>query len=565
MRKMSAQTDVSKPFKCQRSKTTSRQFSYSSLTDRADAIRLLTVLGADDDGLVHCELRDTYVGSVEDDDGGYYAEEYYAVSYMWGTTSTTHQLCVHGHFMQVHNNIWCFLNQIVNNLSKLRGVQLWIDAICIDQSNHRERNHQVRLMSEIYSRASKVLVWLGNPKTSQIVDNHLAAFMQDVTDDPSSRPTALDDPFPSRLQRLISLRQLIQNPYWRRMWIVQEIRLAQELWILHGDQMVSWRTFWKYFYNFKIDFSKDRIFGNTPYGNVVRDILLSTAYGFHQYTVEMEESEQGADVGGPSGCQAQKANYYELTELIEKYQQHECRDVRDRVIALVSLVAGGTSFRPDYSRSAAHLAIHLWTHLGGDERLLDALAKTLHLTEDDIFAQLSRKNSKPKVRSWNSWRREIVRFYHMVIWCNDCGDIVLRRPTNFFAYSIFTRYHKGTHVCIAGVDLSPRPNIINDDKICVEIGNNSNELNSVDPYGKAQILNGTEITEHLKICQLSRKHNSKWMFCEYSILPVIGWRGRRIDRALRTKLPGSISDWHKYFGLDPLGGLVMPQPAADCY
>ena len=41
---------------------------------------------------------------------------------------------------------------------------LWIDAICINQSNPEERNQQVPMMADIYGQASRVCVWLGDGK-----------------------------------------------------------------------------------------------------------------------------------------------------------------------------------------------------------------------------------------------------------------------------------------------------------------------------------------------------------------------------------------------------------------
>jgi hypothetical protein len=38
---------------------------------------------------------------------------------------------------------------------------LWDDAICMDQTNILERNHQVQLMWDIYSGAEDVAIWLG--------------------------------------------------------------------------------------------------------------------------------------------------------------------------------------------------------------------------------------------------------------------------------------------------------------------------------------------------------------------------------------------------------------------
>ena len=38
---------------------------------------------------------------------------------------------------------------------------LWVDAICINQTDTLERNHQVAQMQEIYADAQQVIVWLG--------------------------------------------------------------------------------------------------------------------------------------------------------------------------------------------------------------------------------------------------------------------------------------------------------------------------------------------------------------------------------------------------------------------
>lgn len=38
---------------------------------------------------------------------------------------------------------------------------LWMDCICLDQSNLEERAEQVKMMHLIYRRARSVLVWLG--------------------------------------------------------------------------------------------------------------------------------------------------------------------------------------------------------------------------------------------------------------------------------------------------------------------------------------------------------------------------------------------------------------------
>jgi hypothetical protein len=38
---------------------------------------------------------------------------------------------------------------------------VWVDAICIDQTNTAEKSQQVQSMAKIYAKASRVIVWLG--------------------------------------------------------------------------------------------------------------------------------------------------------------------------------------------------------------------------------------------------------------------------------------------------------------------------------------------------------------------------------------------------------------------
>ena len=41
---------------------------------------------------------------------------------------------------------------------------LWIDAICINQQDLRERSSQVKIMGDIYRLADRVVIWLGSAK-----------------------------------------------------------------------------------------------------------------------------------------------------------------------------------------------------------------------------------------------------------------------------------------------------------------------------------------------------------------------------------------------------------------
>jgi hypothetical protein len=44
---------------------------------------------------------------------------------------------------------------------------LWVDALCINQSDLDEKGQQVSLMREIFKRAGKVTMWLGEPEMEE--------------------------------------------------------------------------------------------------------------------------------------------------------------------------------------------------------------------------------------------------------------------------------------------------------------------------------------------------------------------------------------------------------------
>jgi hypothetical protein len=87
---------------------------------------------------------------------------YEALSYSWGDPSQRVALQCHGKDLHVTPNC----ESALRHLRRDSGVRtLWVDAICIDQTSTDDRNQQVRIMGDVYSKASLVLIWLG-PATS---------------------------------------------------------------------------------------------------------------------------------------------------------------------------------------------------------------------------------------------------------------------------------------------------------------------------------------------------------------------------------------------------------------
>lgn len=95
--------------------------------------------------------------------------DYVALSYVWGTETSPKNAILNGTAFEMRRN----LHAALVNLRKLQadGSEdrlfahhapfFWIDAVCINQADGSEKNHQVAMMGDIYRRASQTVAWVG--------------------------------------------------------------------------------------------------------------------------------------------------------------------------------------------------------------------------------------------------------------------------------------------------------------------------------------------------------------------------------------------------------------------
>ncbi|KAI1012501.1 hypothetical protein LB504_008432 [Fusarium proliferatum] len=89
------------------------------------------------------------------------APPYEALSYTWGDEAASIRILLNGEESLVRPNLAYALAAL--RISEPRV--LWVDALCINQQDNTERNHQVGMMGDIFRRAERVLVWLGRPSS----------------------------------------------------------------------------------------------------------------------------------------------------------------------------------------------------------------------------------------------------------------------------------------------------------------------------------------------------------------------------------------------------------------
>jgi len=195
---------------------------------------------------------------------------YIALSYVWGSYSKDRAIKVNNRLVPVTDNLYDALKHIRDVLTNFRtgiaeatqkdqGAPLfWIDAICINQEDLDEKSREVPKMTQIYSKAFTVLVWLG---TIQSLEAEPAGFnflltvldmVVPVADfqkpqlelHHNSRPAMSDD---TAADHLKIYARILMNDWFKRVWVLQEYCLSQrQPTVLLGHAMLSFQALYGY-------------------------------------------------------------------------------------------------------------------------------------------------------------------------------------------------------------------------------------------------------------------------------------------------------------------------------
>ncbi|TVY34191.1 Heterokaryon incompatibility protein 6,OR allele [Lachnellula subtilissima] len=228
-------------------------------------IRLLEIAPGPDDDPISCSLAHFSPENTVQ-------EQYFALSYEWGPEDGPRRhIFLNGYTVSVRENLWralwhlrkragwrdvtCESDMLHYGASAawLCRSKIWIDALCVNQSDITERNHQVRLMAQIYRNAKEVLVWLGRLANLSLSESQeyrlsmlaldsyrkMVLFTREKVDGMNLRAHA--NPGANELSDLVwlvtqcasvhfleILRALLEGSYWQRVWIIQEITLASK-------------------------------------------------------------------------------------------------------------------------------------------------------------------------------------------------------------------------------------------------------------------------------------------------------------------------------------------------
>ncbi|KAJ9652678.1 hypothetical protein H2198_008081 [Neophaeococcomyces mojaviensis] len=178
-----------------------------------------------------------------------FSKEFFAVSYVWGNPAAVCETEINGTAARIGESLHAALSSIRNNT---RFRILWVDALCINQSDNKEKSWQVQQMAAIYSRARATISWLGPPsqdsnlalETLTELDkktSRLSWFIREAKEGgrPPSKIKNMALQIAGDSSRWNAIVNMCARPYWTRIWIFQEMACTRDRYFLCGDSVVK--------------------------------------------------------------------------------------------------------------------------------------------------------------------------------------------------------------------------------------------------------------------------------------------------------------------------------------
>ncbi|KAK7973463.1 hypothetical protein PG988_007597, partial [Apiospora saccharicola] len=302
------------------------------------ATRFFTLLPGRFDDPIQCRLLESTIGEMQN--------RYEALSYTWGDATDKVPISVNDGPVSVTKNLEVALRHLRRE-SETRT--LWVDALCINQSDVAEVSAQVQRMWAIYEHAGRALVFLG-PR-AECSDEAFALLSElsslEIGTEHHHRIAATlssnsndDDLLPKAGESWQGLLRLMQRPWWRRAWVIQEYAVARRVVFVCGFRELSNEDFGKAL-EVLVDYKFNGCSLRPDHHRLIRRIATASIHHlwFTRQTYQTSGLDQRPDVGA----------------IIHRFRGHKAFDPRDKIYSLYRLIAENPRLAPDYSRSVVDL------------------------------------------------------------------------------------------------------------------------------------------------------------------------------------------------------------------
>lgn len=298
--------------------------------------------------------------------------KYEAVSYAWGSPNFSSSIKIGtsgADTLAVTQNLADALRYL---RYKDKPRVLWIDAVCVNQQELDERGHQVKRMGDVYRLAERVVVWLGpEGKASTYALSTLEELGSNVevdwrlfTMEPASKRceshwSDLKKALPYGRKELVAINDLFHRPWFERLWVWQEIKLANKHAILTcGLDVISWQCF--------------------------RQAVYCLFHKNVSQYISYAQLEQVYQICGD-------ASIYDLVGLTHQTENCKCYDPKDRVYALLGILNRGRwsiDIEPDYTKTTC-------------QAYLDVVLEVIHSSRRlDTLTACELREEKPSMPTW---------------------------------------------------------------------------------------------------------------------------------------------------------------------
>lgn len=200
---------------------------YSPLPSQ-DSIRLIKVVPElVEDRLIGCIISEHPHSQI---DAG--RVKYRALSYLWGDPTPSRRIGLKNgtipgsewHTHSIHSNLWLFIAHMWRK--EQFECLLWTDRLCLNQGDREEMAQQIPRMGLIYNQAERVVIWLG---LSAWQEQHFQEQRDWFKNEDHLKQNELVDYWNHPPKRHIAIVSILDHEYWNRMWIMQEVAMAQKV------------------------------------------------------------------------------------------------------------------------------------------------------------------------------------------------------------------------------------------------------------------------------------------------------------------------------------------------
>lgn len=344
--------------------------------------------GIDFEGVTDDHGEDDLNADKHRDDKEVVRHSYFALSYTWGRPSEqfpqewddplfTYSIFVNGKRYQARPNLYYALCELARSPQLIRGrMPIWIDALCIDQSNIAEKNVQVSRMGDIYSHACAVIVWLGpEDETTAAAVQTMESILrtsqkQDKIQDGRDPGKFVfsfgqtwdemiqDHNLKSNIQRILYPIQTMRRRSWfNRAWVWQEVCLASEATFWCGSHRMSLSWF-RQIYGV-INSDAWYVMVNRLKADQTHQFILG---GIDTLAGDFEIFERLVDLQGST-----LRREAHLTSMLRFLRHNHSSDPRDKVFAVLGMCPGHERVEVDYEKTlndvlTSVVALHIINH-----------------------------------------------------------------------------------------------------------------------------------------------------------------------------------------------------------